>query len=310
MRAGRILSPDTACGVIVLGMHRSGTSAVTRVVNLLGVPLGRADDIYSAPDNPSGHWESMDLCRVNDTILRVFDGFDMAPPSFSEDWVSTRRADRMTPGMVSVFRSVYTSDRWVWKDPRLCLTLPLWRRLLSRLCVVFVLRDPVPVASSLKRRDGYPEIYGRALWDYYTRSALAAMRGLPVAIVSYEELTAEPITSIRALYESLSSFGLEVDGANISEAARSIRTTVNSKACSRHAGSAQSLLYSQLSSMDRGQDCFDLPDPRVLRGPAWVKPLLAAGRLRIRLDEYSEPPPLAPPALPPASCHDEMDAVQ
>ena len=72
--------PTMTRGVMVVGMHRSGTSAVTRVINLLGVPLGRADDIYSAEDNPSGHWESRQLCAVDNLILRVFGGFDMAMP--------------------------------------------------------------------------------------------------------------------------------------------------------------------------------------------------------------------------------------
>ncbi len=52
-------------GVMVVGMHRSGTAAV----NLLGVPVGRADDIYSAKDNPSGHWESRRLSALNSMIL-------------------------------------------------------------------------------------------------------------------------------------------------------------------------------------------------------------------------------------------------
>ena len=66
-------------GVMVVGMHRSGTLAVTRVINLLGVPLGRADYIYSAGDNPSGHRESRTLCALYDMILRRFRRFRYGP---------------------------------------------------------------------------------------------------------------------------------------------------------------------------------------------------------------------------------------
>ena len=52
-------------GVYVLGMHRSGTSAVTRVINLMGLQLGDATDLIRAGDNPSGHWESARLTAVN-----------------------------------------------------------------------------------------------------------------------------------------------------------------------------------------------------------------------------------------------------
>ena len=90
-------------GVMVVGMHRSGTSAVTRVVNLLGVPLGRADDIYSAKDNPSGHWESRQVCAVNNMIWRVFGGFDMAMPPMPRLWQQTRRSAYLRRVMGATF---------------------------------------------------------------------------------------------------------------------------------------------------------------------------------------------------------------
>ena len=96
---------------MVVGMHRSGTSAVTRVVNLLGVPLGREDDIYSAKDNPSGHWESRQLCAVNNMILHVFGGFDMAMPPMPRSWLQSRRAAHLRPVMRAAFDNVYQGER-------------------------------------------------------------------------------------------------------------------------------------------------------------------------------------------------------
>ena len=67
-------------GVYVLGMHRSGTSALARVIDLLGVPV--ADDGLLAPseDNPAGYWEPLDLVLFNQVLLRELGGRTMAPP--------------------------------------------------------------------------------------------------------------------------------------------------------------------------------------------------------------------------------------
>ena len=182
-------------GVMVVGMHRSGTSAVTRVVNLLGVPLGRADDIYSAKDNPSGHWESRELCAIDNVILRVFGGFDMAMPPMPRSWLQSRRATHLRPVMRATFDNVYQGERWLWKDPRICLTLPLWRQVLDDFCAVFVIRDAGPVTRSLYRREGgsYPLSYCYALWDDYNRRAVAAMSGLPVVTVDFDAMMEDPL---------------------------------------------------------------------------------------------------------------------
>lgn len=87
--------PTMTRGVMVVGMHRSGTSAVTRAANLLGVPLGRADDLYSAEDNPSGHWESRQLRDLDNVTLHVFGGFDTAMPPMPRSWPQSRRATHL-----------------------------------------------------------------------------------------------------------------------------------------------------------------------------------------------------------------------
>ena len=202
-------------GVVVVGMHRSGTSAVTRVINLLGVPLGREDDLYSAEDNPEGHWESRSLCDLNDTLLRLFGGWDMAPPHVPARWRESRRVEETRAAMRATFADVYgNGDTWLWKDPRLCLTLPLWREVLPDFCAVFVLRDAEPAARSLHRREAgsYPLTYCRALWDRYNRSAAAALEGLPVVVADYNALCRDPPTEVGDLASGLKELGVDLDG--------------------------------------------------------------------------------------------------
>src|ERR1700734_2392312 len=74
--------------VVVLGMHRSGTSVVARIINLLGLPLCRDDDILSGPDNPTGYWESGSLVKFNDRLLKMFGGSWVFPPAMSRNWES------------------------------------------------------------------------------------------------------------------------------------------------------------------------------------------------------------------------------
>ena len=199
-------------GVVVLGMHRSGTSAVTRAVNLLGVPLGRSDDIYSAEDNPSGHWESRTLCALNDVILHTFGGFDMAMPPMPGSWLRSVRAEHLRGVMRAAFDDVYRGERWLWKDPRICLTLPLWREVLDDFCVVYVVRDAGPVIRSLHRRGGFPRFYCYALWEDYNRRAVAASAGLPLVKVDFDAVLQDPLGQVEQLAEGLSSLGVELNG--------------------------------------------------------------------------------------------------
>lgn len=221
------MSTDRSAGrsVVVVGMHRSGTSAVTRVVNLLGVPLGRPDDLYRAPDNPSGHFESVSLCAANDAILAAFGGTDTCPPRLAPGWEHSPTADRLLPALQAVFRYVYAEGPWLWKDPRVCLTLPLWRRVLDEFCVVFVVRSVEAVVGSLHRRQGFPPLYCRALWERYNRSALAAMDGLPVVTVSFDHLVQAPVEQTAELARRLKAVGVDGHGS-VEEAAASLDTSV------------------------------------------------------------------------------------
>jgi hypothetical protein len=259
---------------MVVGMHRSGTSAVTRVVNLLGVPLGRADDIYSAEDNPSGHWESRQLCALNNLILHVFGGFDMAMPPMPRSWLQSRSAAHFRGVMRATFDDVYQGERWLWKDPRICLTLPLWRQVLNDFCVVYVVRDSGPVMRSLYRREGggYPLFYCYALWDDYNRRAVAAMSGLPVVTVDFESMLEDPLHQVKLLSEGLSSFGVQLNGEIAAAAAFLSRPAGAGRPAAP--GPGQRLA----TALKNGPHVSQVFQPPPMPGqPWWVRPTLRAG---------------------------------
>lgn len=212
-------------GIVVLGMHRSGTSAITRVLNLLGPSLGRECDLYWAEDNPSGHWESRELIRCNDELLAAFGGNWMRPPRLEDGWADSAHVDRLLPRLVDTFDGIYGNvpRPWLWKDPRACLTLPVWRRVFGdNILAVLVLRQPAYVARSLQRRDAIPVTYGLALWAHYTHSAIKNCAGLSVLVVNYDELSADPGRGLDALVEDFGELGIEL-AADSSEALESFR---------------------------------------------------------------------------------------
>jgi len=176
---------------LVLGMHRSGTSAATRVLNLLGLGLSREDDLVEGPANARGFWESRALFRLNEELLNRHGGSWDAPPVFAPRWHASPSLDDLRYRAAEKLAELYSGESWLWKDPRNCLTVPFWLDLLPAPAFVFVHRHPLEVARSLVARN--PELRltaasGLALWERYLRSALSAIEGRPVFVTSFASL--------------------------------------------------------------------------------------------------------------------------
>ncbi|MCZ7531707.1 MAG: hypothetical protein M5U31_16060 [Acidimicrobiia bacterium] len=187
-------------GVFVLGMHRSGTSSVTRLIDLLGVPVGEPQ-LPPQPDNPSGFWEVASLMEVNDDLLARLGGWWDAPPDLPDGWESDQSLDDLRSRAAEVFRAAHPGTTWVWKDPRVCLLLPFWRPLTGSSDVAMVvLRNPLDVAHSLNRRAQISIPYGLALWERYLRAMHRDARGMPALVVRYDDVlddAAEAVLEIR-----------------------------------------------------------------------------------------------------------------
>jgi hypothetical protein len=203
-------------GLFVLGMHRSGTSAATRVVNLLGVATAaRSDLIPPAPLNPTGFWESASLNDVNDEILHRFGGDSGNPPPLPVGWPSDPRVLDLRAAAERVFLRTITTGEWVWKDPRTCLTFPFWRRITrARAVVLIVYRNPLEVAASLGAHHGVGKAVGLDIWERYVRDALLHARDLPTYILSYSQLLASRTDTTDQLHEFLTRLGFHLPARN------------------------------------------------------------------------------------------------
>jgi hypothetical protein len=178
--------------VLVVGMHRSGTSVATRVLSLLGPALCRPGDLVRGHlGNQRGHWESAPLVVENDRLLREVRSRWWCPPADLEVLLAdTARVEAAG----AVLRASHPVEPWVWKDPRTSLLVPLWRRALAEPPVIlFVYRHPAEVATSLRIRSRFTTAFSLALWERYVALAAEGMRGLPTFVTGYDELLADPV---------------------------------------------------------------------------------------------------------------------
>lgn len=192
-------SADEALGgrhAVVVGMHRSGTSATAHTLAELGLSTPRAGDLIGANQyNERGHWESKRLSRFDENVLRQLGGTWSAPPPISVGWEDAADVGvkELRSRAAELAAEILPRPPAVMKDPRLCLLLPFWRKVLSEDPVaVLVFRDPLEVALSLQRRNGFPLTLGLALWHRYVRQSLVSLSGLPVLVVEYGRVLEEP----------------------------------------------------------------------------------------------------------------------
>jgi hypothetical protein len=192
-------------------MHRSGTSATTRLINLLGVPLCPAEDLIGAGrGNEAGYWESSSLTDLNEELLATMGGTWWRPPVLTEDRLAAAVAEHGSRAL-DRFRQSYPEQPWVWKDPRNCILLPFWRRLLDRdPVVVLTLRNLHDVCRSLKARNGFPLEWSLAMCERSLGHALRALDGMPVVVTRYEQLVDDPGAWIENTADALSTLGVRV----------------------------------------------------------------------------------------------------
>jgi len=210
-------APDPVC-ILVLGMHRSGTSAMTRTIHEMGAALP-SNLIPPFEDNAEGFWESEDIVGIHNRFLVAVDSGWNDPRPLPREAYDTPAGLLCRAELLAVLRRDF-SDRklFVIKDPRISVLMPMWIELLrefgARPYVILGFRHPDEVARSLvKRRDGFVDDdnrpigqHGRAVWLLHNLLAERHSRGLPRAIVSYHGFLADPVGATVSLAERLGCF--------------------------------------------------------------------------------------------------------
>lgn len=187
--------PPSRTALVVLGMHRSGTSALAGVLGHMGADLPQ-ELMPPNESNPHGYFESMKAYWLNDALLTsAGSSWDDWKP-INPDWYQSPRRreyhDRATEMLGLEFgRSAF----FVLKDPRVCRLLPFWKDVLHdngiRPLFVCTHRHPQEVVASLARREGWSASQGLLLWLRHVLDAEAGSRGAPRVFVSYDMLLAD-----------------------------------------------------------------------------------------------------------------------
>jgi len=203
-RAIRRTSIATKKQIAVIGMHRSGTSLVARLINAMGAYAGEEHEM-PPPDvfNPTGYWERRDVWALDEDILAALDATWSEPTGADLSKLSDEARRAFVDRARSIVRALDTHGTWMIKDPRLGILFPIWREAFDDSICVLVWREPAAVARSLAQRDDLPIAIALALWEEYTRAMLASTIGLTRTLVSYDDLIADPIVTTATLNRTL-----------------------------------------------------------------------------------------------------------
>lgn len=194
--------------IVVLGMHRSGTSALARILSLCGAALPKRLMAPEPAQNAAGFWESRVIAQLNDDFFaavgrqwhdcRALPRAAFASAQAAEFGRRARRTLAIEFGQAPLC---------VIKDPRLCLLAPLWAPVLKQgglaAKIVIPVRNPLEVADSLAKREVFSQRKSLLLWLRYVLCAERASRGARRCFVTYEQILERPIASLRRVDEVL-----------------------------------------------------------------------------------------------------------
>lgn len=193
--------------VVVLGMHRSGTSSVAGTLVRLG---GAAPKHLMAPnvDNEKGYCESLVIRDLNDAILAA-GGSDWKDwRKFDLDRIVALKADALQGRAKTALAGEFGgAGLAVMKDPRMCRLMPFWRPVFDdvkwSVRALLPIRSPLEVGWSLGRRDRLTPAYGCLLWLRHVLDAEAETRGMARAILDWPQFLGDSRKALARANEQL-----------------------------------------------------------------------------------------------------------
>ncbi len=193
-------SNPTPIAVPVLGMHRSGTSMVSRMLEAGGVFFGSKEKLAGpSADNVLGFWEHEELRQINEKLLSLMQGSWRNPPQVDAQ-ICAQQGNLRAEAEQLISQLSKEGGFWGWKDPRTSLLLPFWKPLLKQpRHWVVCLRHPQEVAESLYQRNGISYLLSSFLWQEYLASICQQLQGEAVLVVAYAEVLKSPLQQANRL---------------------------------------------------------------------------------------------------------------
>ena len=278
LASSRSILPASGHIIVVLGMHRSGTSMTTRALQALHVPLG--DNLHPAAiDNPSGFWEDRDCQRINENLLRhLGSAYDHLAPAWQ-----ISRTDPII-GELSIMAAetlkaklLKTDGVWAFKDPRTCRLMEFWQPVMTAAgyttSFVVPVRNPISVVRSLERREQMPAEKGYLLWlQHVVPAVLLSARSSRRIVVDYDLTMDRPLAQLRRMADAL---GLPMDPTDpavtsfardfLDESLRHTRFSLAELRLDARAPRQVADTYEILLDLANDDDRTDIASPDVLR---------------------------------------------
>jgi hypothetical protein len=163
---------------MVVGMHRSGTSVISRSLGAFDISLG--DNLMPGDgSNPKGFYEDMDTYELNEKLLGHIDQQWSTHEPLPIDAFSSMHKTFSSEASDLIQRKMSNVNTFAFKDPRTSILLPFWKRVIEALDIqikyVFVFRNPLSVLDSLFDRDGFTGEKTLLLWLKYNLLALGSI---------------------------------------------------------------------------------------------------------------------------------------
>lgn len=194
--------------VVVLGMHRSGTSVIMKAIESLGVSIGNSLMPEAEGNNSKGFFEDLDIYNLNEKMLSTLNSswYDLSPIN-NEDVAYLNSKGFLEKAVALLNEKLDTCEIFGFKEPRTTKLILFWKNVFARLnCkvdYVLALRHPGAVSMSLQKRDGIDIFRGQILWLSYQLSALSALQTESWIVQFYDLLVSDPETQLKDLARRL-----------------------------------------------------------------------------------------------------------
>jgi|GEM_PF-6365731 len=191
--------------IVVLGMHRSGTSMLGSILHNMGVKMGSSKDVEKNEfDNILGFFENYEVAIHNDELLDLMGGaWDKSPQKDLAE-LDKDKLNELKRQAKDILDKLYKQGNVVGiKEPRMSILLDYWEEFLQNPQYIFIFRNPLDVAKSLEKRNGFEIDKGLSLWTEYNERTLKFLKDKEYLMLRYEDLLSDPATFTAEIFKFL-----------------------------------------------------------------------------------------------------------
>ena len=202
---------------VILGMHRSGTSALTLGLNILGIDIGNKL-LPPGPDNPKGYGEDIDILNLNEEMLDHL-GLKWNSLGFIKDLdIEILLRNYFFKG-VDLFKGKISNHiNFGFKDPRTAKLLPFWNKVFEycNLDPFFIItsRNPISISASLQKRNNIDEAISFILYYEHVIYSLIHTKNYKRILLDYDEVLKEPDVIFKKI---ANKFNLSIDSVKLKD---------------------------------------------------------------------------------------------